>query len=309
MRRKCPILRSGEWQAVGRPNAKGVPVRRIVAVACIFVLGACASDGGGSAEPATDADAVEAAVRASIEAENDKDTDAFLALWTDEGLEEYDVGSREELKAAHDHGEGRLGEDPAEIHRFDDITIENSAATAIVDAKRVESQAVTPLFRLRFELIKREGEWLLNGFEFLGGPPAEEGTDVVEIRAQEYAFVLEEGEVPGDVAFTFRNVGEEQHELTLFKGPDDLDIEQAAEDLADVDPSDLDNLPEGYQVDHISFAEPKKSVDIGFAEPMPAGTYVLACYIPQGGFPEDGEPDPNAKSHFELGMRAKLSVQ
>lgn len=286
-------------------------MRKVIAVLSLLVLASCASDGDGSAEPATEKDAVEAAVRASIEAENKKDSEAFLALWTDEGLKEYDVGSREELEAAaHDHEGSPLGEDPAEIDRFADITVTGSEATATVDAKRIESQAVAPLFRLRFELIKRQDEWLLNGFEFLGGPPPDEGTAEVEIRAQEYAFVLEEGEVPGEVAFTFRNAGKEPHEITLFKGPDDLDIEQAAEDLADVDGSELDNVPDGYQVDHIGFAEPGQSSTVSFAEPMPAGTYVLACYIPQGGFTEEGEPtSPDAKSHFELGMRALLSVR
>ena len=287
-------------------------MRKILAVASVVLLASCASDsGGGLAEPATDSDAVEATVRASFTAEASKDTPTFLELWTDEGLKEYDVGSREELEmAAHEHGEGgNLGEDPAEIHRFGDITVKGSSATAIVDAKRIESQAVSPLFRLKYELVKRQGEWLMNGFEYLGGPPAAEGTAVVDIEAKEYAFVLEEGEVPGEIAFTFRNVGKEQHEITLFKGPDDLDIEQAADDLANVDGSELDNVPDGYKVDHIAFAEAGDSEDVAFAEPMPAGTYVLACYIPQGGFPESGDPDPNAKPHFQLGMRALLSVK
>ncbi len=41
---------------------------------------------------------VEDVVGAALQAQKDKDADVFVALWTDKGLESYDVGTRAELE-------------------------------------------------------------------------------------------------------------------------------------------------------------------------------------------------------------------
>lgn len=285
-------------------------MRLIAALAVVVLLASCASDGVEEQTAVTaDENAVEAVVRASIESENDKDVDDFLALWTDEGLKEYDVGTRADLEGGKTEN---FGGDPVEIHEFAETTVNGDRATTTVDVTPVESQAVTPVNRVKFELVLQADDWLLNGFEFVGGAPPAEGAEVVDVKAREYEFELEETEVSSTVAFKFSNEGEEPHEITLFKGPRDLDIETAAEALKDVDGSELNNVPPGYRVDHIAFAEPGKSTDVSFAEELGPGTYVLACYIPEGGFPEDGEEhghDSDARTHFELGMRALLTVK
>ena len=65
----------------------------------LLALGGCVNvDTTKDDKVGDEAKAVEDTVRRSQEAENAGNADAFLALWTDEGLEEYDVGSREEIQ-------------------------------------------------------------------------------------------------------------------------------------------------------------------------------------------------------------------
>lgn len=285
-------------------------MRVIAALAVVVLLASCGSDTA-EQDTATTADeqAVEAVVRASIESENDKDVDDFLDLWTNKGLESYDVGSRQDLLAGKSEN---FGTDNVEIIDFAETTVNDDQATVTVDVAFVKYEAVRPVNRLRFKLIEANDHWLMNGFEFVGGASPAEGAEVVEITADEYSYKLGKDEVTGNVGFKFSNSGDEAHEITLFKGPTDIDLDTAAEALKDVNGEALDNVPGGFEADHIAFAEPKDEVDVSFTDEIPAGTYILACYLPEGGISEEGEhghESGSAPTHFELGMRALLTVK
>ncbi len=278
---------------------------RFLILSLALLTASCAGTGSDLVDERTK-QAVEDVVRVSLGAENDKDVDKFLELWTDEGLSEYDVGTRAELKAGK---ESNFGADPVDIVRFSGTSVRGGKATTTVDTVVGRHLVAFPLTRVRFELIERENVgWMLNGFQFIGGAPPTGETDIVDIQGREYAFVLDRDEVPGEIAFKFSNEGKEPHEITIFKGPDDLTVDRAREELKDVSGHDLKGIPDGYRADHLSFAEPGKSVDVSFDRPLPRGLYVLACYIPQGGFDEHGESHVGAKSHFELGMVKLLGV-
>lgn len=273
-------------------------MRRLIALAVLASVVAC---GGGTDETK----AVEDTVRASMTAENAKDADAFLALWTDKGLESYDVGSREDVKSGKSEN---FGSDRIDILKISDTKVTGDTANTTVDGVRGENNIAKPLFQVKFELAKKSGKWLMDGFEFLGSPPPAADAKVVDVKAIEYAFSLDAGEAPAKLAFKFTNQGKEAHEITLFKAPDAIDVSAAQNALANVDGQKLDNAPAGYAVDHLTFAEPGQSIDVAFAEPLAAGTYVLACFIPQGGFNEQGPVDPNGKPHIQLGMINLLKV-
>ncbi|HVE94674.1 MAG TPA: hypothetical protein VNB24_07110 [Acidimicrobiales bacterium] len=281
---------------------------RIVALplALALLAGACGGDsetkGSGSGASAD----VEKTVRASLEAENEKDVDAFLALWTDKGLESYDQGSREDIKSGKSPG---FGENKLELLEFSDTKATGTKATTVVDVAPTEFKVAKPLYRATFALIEKNDKWLIDGFDFKGSPPAPDGTKVIDIKAQDYAFLLGTTEVSGDVAFKFDNVGKEQHELTMYKGPDGVDIKTAKAALENVDGSELKDIPDGYKVDHISFADVGQKLDVTFAEKLKPGTYVLACYIPQGGFGDDGPVNPEGAPHIKLGMINTLTIK
>jgi len=282
---------------------------RIIALAAASVLAfsACSSDNGsGSTDGLTDDQkAVQAVVRASLDAENAADAAAFLALWTDTGLESYDVGSRDELLAGENPD---FGSEDFEIVAFGDTTVTADAATVVVDAARQGASFAKPIFRVTFDAVRTEGAWLLDGFEFLGGPPPAAGTEVVDIEGKEYAFAVATTEFSGDVAFRFTNAGTEQHEISFYKGPDGIDLLSAKAALENVDGSELTDLPEGYQAEHIAFTEPGGSQDIVFADPLASGTYIFTCYIPEGGFGEQGPVNPEGKAHIQLGMISVITV-
>jgi plastocyanin len=250
---------------------------------------------------------VENTVRASVNAENAKDVDAFLALWTDKGLSEYDVGTRKDVESGSSEN---FGSDRVKIVRFANTKLDGSNATTTLDVSFIEAPVAKPLYRLTFKLMRRGDRWLMNGFEFVGSPPPPRSATVVTVKASDYAFALDPTKTPADLAVKFSNVGKEAHELTLFKGPDGVEVAKAKADLERVDGEKLDNVPAGYKVDHLSYAEPGKSESVTFAEPLEAGTYVLACYLPQGGLNDKGEPvNPKGKPHIQLGMINVLTVE
>lgn len=275
-------------------------------LAVVLLVGACGDDDeSGVAATSDDESALEDTVRATVRAEQAKDVDAFLDLWTDEGLEEYDVGTREEVRS----GESPLGEDEVEIVGFTDTSVTGDAGTTTVDAVVGDGKVAQALFRVKFRGLKVAGKWKLNGFEFVGSPPPGASAAVIDIKALEYAYQLSAGEAPGDLAIAFSNTGQEPHEISMFKGPDGVSLDTAKAALEKVDGSSLDNLPAGYEADHITFAEPGQSADVTFAEPLARGAYVLACFIPAGGFTEEGDPvKPEAQPHIQLGMISLLTV-
>jgi hypothetical protein len=278
-------------------------------VVLLFLLGACGGDSSqkkseGAPGGGGEVKAVEDTVRQSIEAEDAKDAGKFLALWTDKGLEDFDSGTREEIEK----GDSDLGSDPVELIGLSNTKVDGDKATTTARATPRTFQVAKVLYQADFSLIKKDGKWLIDGFNFVGSPPAESGTPVVGIKAVEYGFTLDKAEFGGNTAFKFTNGGKQQHELTLFKGPDGVDIGTAKTALENVDGGELNNVPAGYKVDHVSFTEPGDSVDVAFAEPLAAGTYIIACYIPDGGFGENGPVNPEGKPHIQLGMINKFTV-
>lgn len=287
------------------------PAYICVALLTTLVLTSCAG-GDDSTEESTAGSGDESAevqdvVRRSIEAENAKDSAAFAALWTDKGLEEYDVGTREELESGVPEW---FGQETLNVVEFVQIDAEGGEGSATLDVVGEQKTIAKPVFRVRYDAVESDGQWLMDGFEFLGSPPPADGTPVVNIEAVEYAFNLDKTEAPGDLAFRFANTGEEPHEISFFKGPDGTDVATAQSDLEDVDGEELEDIPTGYQVDHIAFAMPGDEVDLTFAEPLAPGDYFLVCYLPAGGLGDEGESvDPDAEPHVKLGMISKLTVQ
>lgn len=282
-------------------------VRSVVVMLCaVGLLSSCSTKTTlvrDSDTPLTaDQKAIEAIIRADLKAENGKDGKAFVALWTDKGLRTYDQGSREEIL----RGKHNLGQDQITVVAMAPAKITGAAATITVDARTGENPVALPIFRVSFGLIKTAQAWLLDDFKFLGSPPAGDAK-LVEIKAIDYAFDMPES-LPKHVAFTFKNTGKEQHEISLYRSDKRVNAEDAKAALEKVDGGDLKDIPAGYKVQHLSFAQAGESLPITFAEPLKAGTYIFTCYIPQGGFGDNGPVNPNGKPHIQLGMIKVVEV-
>ena len=257
----------------------------------------------GQGDASADTAAIEDTVQGIIAATQEKDSEAFLALVTDQGLEGFDWGTREEITA----GGGAFGEDDLSGLTIAETTVEGDTAAAVVDLA-----AGVGIVRLSLPLVREEGTWKVDGLEFLGSPPPRPGQEVVEIDAGDYAFTFDRTATSsGDFAIRFVNSGTEAHEMTMFRAPADVPLVDAAAALSDVDGGALDNVPPPFElVDHLTFAEPGRTVDFQFAEPLAPGHYIIACYIPQGTVSEDElEQAPvDAMAHIKLGMIADFTV-
>jgi hypothetical protein len=139
------------------------------------------------------------------------------------------------------------------------------------------------------------------------------GFNEIDVTGQEYAFEGLPAEVPaGGTIFNFENVGDEVHEIAIFRINDDV-TETVDELLA---------LPEEEAFSKVTsagfaFAFPGTSAS-GTADLTP-GRYVALCFLPTGASPEiisqmegpDSSPPPGAElgpPHFIQGMVAEFTV-
>ena len=256
-------------------------------------------------EPVSESDktAIREVLDASAAAESAGDGAGFVALWTDRGLEQYGLGTREEILANGLGSEER----PGELVGAPAVTVTGDDASVTLDIV-----AGLGIYRIGFGLVRDGNGWLIDGFEFQGGAPAPDGVPVVEVTAVDFAFGFDRDALSsGEFALTFDNAGTQPHEMALFRVPDEATVAEAGAALAGVDGSSYEGVPAGYEVvDHLTYAEPGDSASFTFAEPLPAGHYVFVCYIPVGGFDlETGEPVvPGAEPHIARGMIADFTV-
>lgn len=266
------------------------------------MLAAAVLAGCGGGDRAADVLAVEQAVRNSVEAENAGDVGRFLDLWTDAGLLSYDAGSRADLEA----GRGLLGTEHTEVRAFVRTDVEGDRAAATLDA-RVE----VGLYRMRYDLVRQDGRWLLDGFRFMGPTPPAEGMPVVDVRAVEYAYEVDPTALRGgDMALRFFGAGREQHELSLFALPEGPSRVDAVVALTTAAGTNLSVLPDGYRfLGHLAFASPGDGLVYTLADPLPPGRYAMACFLPVGGLGPAGTPNqPGAEPHVARGMLADFTV-
>ena len=253
-------------------------------------------------DQAADARKVQDAVRRSINAENAGDGRAFVALWTDKGLQSYDAGSRKDIES----GAAPIGTEKTELRTFVATSVTGNKAAATVDG-RVE----IGLYRMRFDLVRKGPRWLLDGFTFLGPTPPPSGLPVVDVRAVEYGYDVDPSALSsGDVAIHFTNAGQEQHEISIISVPAGQSTADAVFALSTAKATDLASLPSGYgPVGHLAFESPGTSGTYTLANRLPPGHYALACFLPVGGLDDFGNAKtPDAEPHLARGMLSTFSV-
>ncbi len=261
-----------------------------------------AACGGGGRDRAADARDAQNAVRRSLDAENRADVAAFLALWTDDGLRSYDAGSRSDLQS----GKARLGVDQTEVADFASTTVKGSKAQVVVDS-RVE----LGLYRLRFDLVRQGGRWLLDGFGFMGPTPPPASAKVVEVKTVEYGYDVDRAALAGgDFAVHLTNAGQEQHEVAIVAIPPSASTAGAVLALTAVNGRDFSGMPAGYTaLGHLAYAPPGDAGVFTLAGKLPPGHYAMVCFLPVGGVDDAGHAKvANAETHVARGMLADFTV-
>ena len=121
------------------------------------------------------------------------------------------------------------------------------------------------------------------------------GDNIVPVDAVDFAFEYDASAINDETAgFSFANAGEQDHELVLFKIPEDLDIEAT---LAEP----TEGLPEGFEEQGGTGAAPGETgPPIEFTEPLEAGRYLMLCFI---------EDEETGQPHALLGMLSEFTIE
>lgn len=273
---------------------------RLLLTGTLLLAGAACGDDGDDDAAAADA---RATLEAAIDAENAGDAEAVVGYYTDEGLDAFFGATREEIAG----GEYPLGEDgPLDVRSLD-VTVDGDTAEAIADVR-----FGIGLFRVPITLVRDGDEWLIDGMGEPGAPPPPEGVGTVEVSAVDFAFVVEgDARSSGEFLIDFRNEGEQQHEMALFRIPAGTDVPTAIDALGEVDGGSYDNVPDGYEaIDHLTFAPPGEGQTYLIADRLEAGDYAFVCFIPEGGLDDEtGDAvDPDGRPHVQLGMLDTFTV-
>src|SRR5205085_11191408 len=102
-------------------------------------------------------------------------------------------------------GQGSFGQDPPGAPTFVSTKVTGEKATSVADF--VVGVAI---FRASFDLIDQGGTWLVDGVDFIGGPPPKPGQSVLDITAAHCRFTIADpSKATGDFAIKFENKGTE----------------------------------------------------------------------------------------------------
>jgi hypothetical protein len=259
-------------------------------VTALAVFAAACNDDGDEGDGGDDEAAIRALADAFVTAYNSADVDGFLALVTDNWLQEQADVTREE--APNVIGEF-MGDPPIAIDEVRDIAVDGDTATLTVLGTEG-----TVLFETDVRLVRQNEAWLVDGEEEV--PVAiPEGTTAVALDLVEFAFDYDASTITsGSIAFDVTNSGEQDHEVAVFSADPGVDV------LAALQAAD-ENQQEPEGVEFVAFSGPYAPGDhntVVFTEPLAAGRYVLLCFFPD-------TTDPEETPHAFKGMISEFTVE
>jgi hypothetical protein len=233
---------------------------------------------------------VEDAVRSAVRTYNAGDVDGFLALHTDQAIED-EYGLPRDLAAPRIAE--FIGQPPIELRSLSNTTVDGNRATT--EFERTQGKVVV---RERVDLVK-DGEWKLDGFE---DRPVEIPASVtpVDIAMGEFAFAMDSSAVRnGNIALAVQNSGEQDHEAVIARIEEDANLDELVPEIAE---SADGETPEGVE-EIVAFGayEPGETGNVVFAEPLEPGRYAVLCFFPD-------VTDPEHTPHALKGMFAEFTV-
>lgn len=233
-----------------------------------------------TAEVAADpeAAAVEAVVAAYAEAWNASDAEGLIALFTDAGLQDQFLRTREETATFLPV---IIANPPITIGPFSDTQVDGTTATTTTDF--YIGIAGSPQ---TFTLVNEGGTWLIDDQTPITGPIPDDAP-ALDLAMTEYAYDFDASAVSADMAFNVSNDGAELHEIEIFAVPEDAPLESAMS-------------AEGSELLGLLFGvEPGTQATLAFSDDLAAGRYVLVCFIPA----------PDGQRHSQLGMLSEFTVE
>ena len=128
------------------------------------------------------------------------------------------------------------------------------------------------------------------------GGSDEAATNVVEVRGDEYAYVMPERIEGGFVTMEFTNTGDELHEYALAR----LDPGKTRADVKAflADPKSLEGGPPDWLTDIGGVPTLSQGEAISITRDLDPGTYVMLCFVPA----------PDSRPHIAHGMVTTFEV-
>jgi hypothetical protein len=221
------------------------------------------------------------------DAYNAKDVAGFASRITDKGMQES-FGEDSRAQFLQDLPDIMSGP-PLTINVIDlQVTGDHATALLILDFTAFKEVH-------RFELIRQNGVWLMDGDQ-PAQVAAPAGFTSVNLTLDEFNFQYDKSAVSrGNFVFQVTNMGDQPHEVDLVSVAPNVDLQQALnESSAESGP------PAGIEdVAHGGPYAPGASGTLLIDEPLAPGRYALLCFITD---PATGLP------HAMLGMTSEFTV-
>jgi hypothetical protein len=215
-------------------------------------------------------------------------TPSFFDFFTDNALENSFGGTRAELLALGD--DFFEGTPPLTLNS---VTIVSSRDGVVLTDTELRFGLV--IDRLRHEWVQEGGFWKINS-ETDVDEPVPSGTRVVEVRAQEFAFIYDRTAfASGNVAIDFSNVGKQLHEMVLVK----IDRPESLLTILQSTSPDDEEPPPGIVDIALAFEEPGESGTVVFSQALAPGRYGMLCFVPD---------EATGTPHALLGMISEFTV-
>ena len=282
-----------------RRSRLGFTIACFALVAGLALFAASCSDdtgGGGSAEGD-----IEQTLRDIATAWNNQDWDAWSAHFTENGImagrADVEDQSPEGLRAGFDASSLwwiMLPNDELVIRKIGDITVDGDTATAEVEASSREREGDAPasiIFGVRATLLLDDGVWKIDEEKFTS-PDLPDGVTTVHLDAKEFAFEFDPSLITsGNIAFEMANTGAQQHQIVIEQVPKDFDVEAAL--------MSEDELEGTKHIGSTPPLEPGETRDIVFTNKLPAGRYVMLCFM----------QDTDGTQHALKGMWSEFTIE
>lgn len=253
-----------------------------------------ASCSGGSAE----AD-IEQTLRDVATAWNDQDWDAWSAHFTENGIkaDRADAEDPSPERAGFDASSLwwiMLPNDELVIRKIGDITVDGDTATVEAEASSRNREGDAPasiILGIRATFLLEAGVWKIDKEEFTS-PDVPAGLTTVHLDAKEFAFAFDPSLITsGNIAFEMANTGAEQHQIVIEQVPEDFDVEAALRSE--------DELEGTTHIGSTPPLEPGETRGIVFTDKLPAGRYVMLCFM----------PDKDGTQHALKGMWSEFTIE
>jgi len=214
---------------------------------------------------------VEGAVRAVFAAFNNRDADAFLAGWTDEGFRKTFQQSKESAKRSFPHLHVLPVLEPFTVGEFSNTAVGRDTASTEVDLTQSNVKKTHWL-----SLVKDDKAWKIDTDKEIATRISADVT-LVPVTMTESAFQLDTSAVTKNVAFQVFNASTQKHDFSVFMLRDDSGTEMHLGGAGSLEPG------EGKTVLLTNLAP---------------GRYAILC----------NRLDPDGQPYSSKGMRAEFTI-